>query len=312
MRRRTAFTLTVFALLVGGWFLGPRWPSDHGADWIVEPGAPPRIIAHAGGLHQFPANTLVAFRGAAALGVDVLEMDVQLTRDEKLATIHDDTVDRTTEGTGRVRALTLAKLQRLDASTDYRRSDGTNPWANERVPHAALGEVLATFADTHLDFVIELKNAGEVGAIAARRLAALLHESGLEARVIVCSFHAETLMAFRVASGGRVATSGATDEILIAILPARFHLDRWWYRPGPVSVLQLPLEAEGLALATAGLVRNAHAHQQAVEYWTINDPADMARLVEIGADGIMTDDPGLLRAVYAERGLPLPGTVVVP
>lgn len=312
MSRRIAFVFLIAALLGAGWLLGPRWPSDHGAAWIVAADAPPRIIAHAGGIHLFPANTMVAFRGAAALGVDVLEMDVHLTRDDLLATIHDETVDRTTEGTGRVRDFTLAELQRLDASTDYRRGDGSNPWRNQSVAHAALAEVFATFAGTSLDFVVELKNAGEDGALAARELAALLREYGLEQRVVVCSFHVETLNGFRAASEGRVATSGAADEILLAVLPARWGLDRWWYRPGPVSVLQLPMAAEGFELATNALVRAAHAHAQAVEYWTINDPAEMALLIDIGADGIMTDDPALLRGVFAERGLPLPEPVVLP
>lgn len=311
MRRGIALLL-IAALLVSAWLLGPRWPSDHGGAWMVAVDAPPRIIAHAGGIHLFPANTLVAFRGAAALGVDVLEMDVHLTRDDALVTIHDETVDRTTEGTGLVRGFTLAELQQLDASTDYRRSDGTNPWQDQRVPHAALEEVFATFADTALDFVVELKDSGEEGAIAARALAGLLREHGLEGRVVVCSFHEETLEAFRAASDGRVATSGAADEILLAVLPARWKLDRWWYRPGPVSVLQLPMAAEGFDLATRRLVQAAHAHEQAVEYWTINDPAKMALLIDIGADGIMTDDPEMLRAVYAERGLPLPEPVVLP
>jgi glycerophosphoryl diester phosphodiesterase len=83
-------------------------------------------------------------------------------------------------------------------------------------------------------------------------------------------------------------------------------LDRWWLDPGPASVIQIPIEWGGINLATEGIVDRAHQHGQAVQYWTINDKETMDLLIEIGADGIMTNNPSLLRQSISEAGFELP------
>ena len=128
----------------------------------------------------------------------------------------------------------------------------------------------------------------------------------MEARVVVGSFHVSSLEAFRAESGGSIATSGAEPEIRRCLLPGLVGLDRWWLDPGPVSILQIPTEGGGFNLATEGIVRRAHAHGQAVQYWTINDIETMEHLIEIGADGIMTDDVVRLRTVLIDAGYEAP------
>lgn len=298
--------LMVLLFIAASLRFGPRPAVDDAGRWQRGPSEPPSVIAHAGGIDLFPANTMAAFRGSAALGVDMLEMDLQLTADDALVTMHDATVDRTTEGAGRVRDLALDAVLSLDASTGWVRHDGTDPYADQRVPPAALESVLATFSGTHLGFVVELKNSGNDGARAASVLADALVRHGVESRTIVASFHGETIRAFREASGGRVTTAGAADELCLGLLATRLGLDAIWYHPREIGALQVPLRAAGLNLAVSAVIDRAHARGQAVQYWTINAPEAMAHLLELGADGIMTDNPAELRRVLAAGGHALP------
>ena len=309
-RGAIAFAAVLLALLLLLRF-GPRSGGEVPPPWRVPAGGAPLLIAHAGGIGEFPANTMIAFTGAAALGVDVLEMDLQLTADDVLVTMHDATVDRTTDGSGVVRELTARQVLALDASDGFLRSDGTAPWDGVRVPPGTLEQVLATFAPTPLALVLELKNPGPAGERAAQVLAEALLRHDMERRVIVCAFHESTLRAFRRASGGRVMTSGSADALRVAVPAMRFGLDGLWYDPDPIGALQLPTAAAGLDLAAPGLVERAHAHGLAVQYWTVNEREEMERVIAAGADGIMTDEVSRLRALYAARGLRLPEPVVV-
>ena len=281
-----------------------------GAPETVEAGAwrrgaddPPLIIAHGGGLRHAPANTLAALTRAAATGVDVLEFDVQLSADDELVLMHDLTVDRTTDGMGLVRSLPFAKLQPLNAAAHFKGAAGEGH-APEPIP--TLADVLEHFAPSPLRFVIELKNPGADGALAAKGLAEALRRFDLEDRVIVGSFHGETLAAFREVSGGAVLTSGASGEIARVMLLPALGLAGGAFDPAPVAVLQIPLQAGPLDLSAPGFIRRAQALGQAVQYWTINDLSTMERLVLAGADGIMTDDVPALRAVLKAQGFALP------
>ena len=281
-----------------------------GAPETVEAGAwrrgaddRPLIIAHGGGLHHAPANTLAALTRAAATGVDVLEFDVQLSADDELVLMHDLTVDRTTDGMGLVRSLPFAKLQPLNAAAHFKGPAGEGH-APEPIP--TLSDVLEHFAPSPLRFVIELKNPGADGALAAKGLAEALRRFDLEDRVIVGSFHGETLAAFREVSGGAVLTSGASGEIARGMLLPALGLAGGAFDPAPVAVLQIPLQAGPLDLSAPGFIRRAQALGQAVQYWTINDLSTMERLVLAGADGIMTDDVPALRAVLKAQGFALP------
>ena len=281
-----------------------------GAPETVEAGAwrrgaddRPLIIAHGGGLRHGPANTLAALTRAAATGVDVLEFDVQLSADDELVLMHDLTVDRTTDGMGLVRSLPVTELKRLNAAAHFKGPAGEGH-APEPIP--TLADVLEHFAPSPLRFVIELKNPGADGALAAKGLAEALRRFDLEDRVIVGSFHGETLAAFREVSGGAVLTSGASGEIARVMLLPALGLAGGAFDPAPVAVLQIPLQAGPLDLSAPGFIRRAQALGQAVQYWTINDLSTMERLVLAGADGIMTDDVPALRAVLKAQGFALP------
>ncbi|MEC9118822.1 MAG: glycerophosphodiester phosphodiesterase [Candidatus Thermoplasmatota archaeon] len=300
--RKILIGLVITILLISS---GPRLDSDLGHEWMVGDERP-LIIAHRGGSIIFPENTMAAFEGAAKLGVDVIEMDFQLTSDDKLVTMHDDTVDRTTNGTGLVREMDLEQIQNLDASTNFLDINGDNPWIDTHLPPLTIEQVLDRFLNSPHRLSFEIKNEGAEGEIAAEVMYEAIRMRQMEKRIEIGSFHIESLYAMRNLSEGSIATSGAESEIQKCILLPMLQLDRWWLDPGPASVLQIPMEWDGINLATKGIVDRAHQHGQAVQFWTINERESMDHLIEIGADGIMTDDPILLRDAVLEAGFELP------
>ena len=300
--RKIVIVVVITILLISS---GPRLDSDLGHEWMVGDERP-LIIAHRGGSIIFPENTMAAFEGAAKLGVDVIEMDFQLTSDDKLVTMHDDSVDRTTNGTGLVREMDLEQIQNLDASTNFLDINGDNPWNDTHLPPLTIEQVLDRFLNSPHRLSFEIKNEGVEGEIAAEVMYEAIRIRQMEKRVEIGSFHIESLYAMRNLSNGSIATSGAESEIQKCILLPMLQLDRWWLDPGPASVLQIPMEWDGINLATKGIVDRAHQHSQAVQFWTINERESMDHLIEIGADGIMTDDPILLREAVLEAGFELP------
>lgn len=300
--RKIIIGLVITILVISS---GPRIDSDLGHEWIVGDERP-LIIAHRGGSITFPENTMAAFEGAAKLGVDVIEMDFQLTSDDKLVTMHDDSVDRTTNGTGLVREMDLEQIQNLDASTNFLDINGDNPWIDTHLPPLTIEQVLDRFLNSPHRLSFEIKNEGAEGEIAAEVMYEAIRMRQMEKRIEIGSFHIESLYAMRNLSEGSIATSGAESEIQKCILLPMLQLDRWWLDPGPASVLQIPMEWDGINLATKGIVDRAHQHGQAVQFWTINERESMDHLIEIGADGIMTDDPILLRDAVLEAGFELP------
>ncbi|MGM0375039.1 MAG: glycerophosphodiester phosphodiesterase [Chloroflexota bacterium] len=301
----------VLLALIPVYFLGPRWDAVEAPAWFATEEGRPLIMAHGGAKELFPENTMVAFDGAASLGVDVLEMDVNLTADEVLVTIHGPDLASTTNGEGPVREATYEEIQALDAGYRFLGSGIEYPFRGQGLRHPALRDVLERFQVTPLLFCIELKDGGERGIMAAEMLARMLHDLGLEKRVMVASFADETIEAFRAAAGGRVTTSGSEEEVRRILIPSLFGLDKWWLFPGPVSALQIPVEGAGFDLTQKKVINHAHQHRQAVHYWTIDDPQMMRVLTERGADGLITDRPDLAREIFREMGFTLPEAVDV-
>lgn len=246
----------------------------------------PMVIAHQGGDGLRPGNTLVAFQNAVDLGVDVLEMDVNQTRDGALVLIHDTTVDRTTDGSGAVEDLTLARLKTLDAAYHWPHHGEDRPYRGRGVRIPTLDEVIDRFPRQRYN--IELKpDAAEP----AQALCATLERLNAERRVLVASFHSAAMEAFRAACP-TVPTSAHRGETRWFYV--QYRLGVWRLaRPG-APALQVPRTSGGFDLAAAGFIDAAASRGLHLDYWTINDPADMRMLVERGAAGIITDRPDLL------------------
>ncbi len=254
----------------------------------------PMVIAHQGGEGLRPSNTIAAFENAMALGVDVLETDVHSTADGVLVLIHDDTVDRTTDGSGRVNDLTLAELQQLDAGEYWTPDEGqTYPYRSQGVRIPTLDEVLTTFPQ--MKFNIEIK---QVEPSIADLLCETLRIHSLTERTLVASFHPTAMNEFRAACP-EVATSMVEDEIRPFFVMNLLFLGGL-YRP-PGAAFQVPEYSGRLHVLTPRFVRGAHANNVAVHPWTIDDPDDMRRFLDMGVDGIITDRPDVMIQVLEDR-----------
>ena len=248
-------------------------------------------IAHGGGLGRAPANTMAALEQAMADGADVLEVDAQLTADGVLVLMHDDTVDRTTNGTGRVAELTLSELQALNAAFGYE-GEPADRFAGDGITVPTLAESFAAFPDVR--WVVEIKPDT---AEAARLMCNTIREAGMETRALVGSFHDSAMAHFRSVCP-EVATGMASDEAFSFYVIARLCLAK--FHPTRAVAMQVPPRASGLDVVHPRLIEAAHARGIAVQVWTINDPAEMEALIARGVDGIITDRVDVMAGVQGE------------
>ena len=252
----------------------------------------PWVIAHQGGRGLWPENTLYAFNRANQLGVDVLEMDLRVTTDGELVVIHDAIVDRTTNGKGRVDAMTLAELRELDAGYGFEDA-GAFPHRGRGLTVPTLGEVLSEFPGSRLN--LEMK---EFTREQATSLCRLLEERNATQRVLVASYAHDPMQAFRERCP-QVATSATLREGLIL-----HHLDRMrlasLYR-SPAVALQIPEFLGETRVVEPRLFDLAAANNVKVQVWTVNDEVDMKRLLGMGVHGIMTDYPDRLLTLMGRR-----------
>ena len=241
------------------------------------------VIAHRGASAERPENTLASFRLALEQGADALELDVRATADGEAVVMHDETLDRTTDLAGPVRARTLAELRRADAGAHFSQDGGrTFPWRARDVRIPTLGEVLDAFADVPL--LVEVKEPAVQEA--ARR--AIL-ERGAAARCVLASEHRAALDAFRTppflrgASAGEIA--GLYFPAMLGLPPRRLDAvaysvpDRWH------GVLPIPTRRVVAAARHAG---------RPVHVWTVNAPARALRLWARGVAGIVTNRPAAM------------------
>ena len=236
---------------------------------LLDPLAHP-VIAHRGASGQFPENTLLAFREALRQRADAIEFDVRLTRDRVPVVIHDDAVDRTTDGAGMVADMSLSAIRELDAG------------AGERVP--TLSQVLEATGETPL--LIELKDAR-----AGHAVARVLQGAGAVARVLVGSF--DTLPMTPVRAAG-IATTASRAEVARFWLASRVGWSRFLGRYGALSV---PERRGPLRVVDASFVSLATRAARPVHVWTVDDVAAAERLQSIGVAGVLTNFPGRMRGL---------------
>jgi glycerophosphoryl diester phosphodiesterase len=257
-------------------------------------GPKPRLFAHRGASGEAPENTLVSFRRAVEIGVPYAELDVHATCDGQVVVIHDETLERTTNGHGKVRERTLAEIQAFDAGYRFSLDGGqTFPFRDTGVKISPLVEVLCHCPE--LRFTIEIKQTDppiEELVIAAVRACDRAHE------VILASEHDQVLSRVRTLAPD-LATSFAVGEgleLMQRITTAQLA----HYRP-PGQALQAPLAFHGMPLVTPETVLAAHTLGLEVHVWTINEPEEMERLLDLGVDGIMSDFPARLLTVVQRR-----------
>lgn len=250
----------------------------------------PYAIAHRGSRLLWPENTMEAFQGAVDLGFRHLETDLHRSSDGVLMVFHDDTLDRTTDGSGPVASKTAAELAALDAAFHFAPHEGY-PRRGAGVGIPRLADVFEAFPEIRL--VLDLKEPGfEVD------LAGFLRTRGLEDQVIVGAFSDARLKRFRKASEGRVATSSGPAETAALWMAARFGRTL----RTKADALQIPEDFAFVVLPDRKLVQAAEASGRQVHVWTVNDPDHMARLLDAGVHALITDRPDLLKQLLVERG----------
>lgn len=249
---------------------------------------PPHLSlqAHRGAAGLAPENTLAAFRMAIELGVDATEMDLQLTKDGVVVIIHDDTVDRTTDGRGRIGDLTLAEIKRLDAGAKFGAA-----YRGERIPTLReLIDLVKAGGNPRFRLNLEIKFAeGREGypADLEERVLAVLRETGFVERVITQSFHHP--------SAGKM-------KRLAPGIPAGLLVGQRRQTADPVAAVRqhgVNYYAPHYSLVTPDLLRTLHGAGIPVVTWTVNEPADMRRLIGMGlgalpGDGMISDYPDRL------------------
>ncbi|MGI9049548.1 MAG: glycerophosphodiester phosphodiesterase [Rubrobacteraceae bacterium] len=248
-------------------------------------------LAHRGDSDSFPENTLAAFEAGVSAGADGLELDVHMTRDGYIVVIHDDTVDRTTNGAGLVRDMTIIGLRDLDAGYWFSPENGY-PHRGRGLYASTLSEVLNRFPQAFVNLEIKEARPGIEAVVLD-----VIRSAGAQDRVVVAAANHRIMRRFRKVSGGRVSTSASQLEIRVFYLFSRLRLERL-LRPS-YDALQVPPRYGSVTVVTPRFVEAAHRLGVRVDVWTINNPVEMRRLLEFGADTIMTDRPGELSKVLA-------------
>ena len=246
----------------------------------------PLVIAHRGASVYAPENTIAAFRLAAELGADAVELDAKLTADGQIIVHHDRTLDRTTNGTGLIQARTLAELRYLDAGSHFDPS-----YSGERIP--TLNEVFRAVADRLL-INIELSNYASPFDRLPEAVVKLIREFGLEKRVLLSSFNPVGLMKARKLA----------PEIQLGLLVV--DKEPRWLRAFFNMIAPHEAIHPSIALVSEEMIEDQHRQGCWVNVWTVNELEDIKRLVHLSVEGVITDVPDLAREVVREIHLDNP------
>ncbi|QKW26566.1 glycerophosphodiester phosphodiesterase [Streptomyces seoulensis] len=245
--------------------------------YLDHPGPIP--FAHRGGAADGLENTVAQFRRAVALGYRYIETDVHATADGRLVAFHDATLDRVTDGAGRIADLPWAEVARARVAG--------------REPVPLFEELLETFPEVRWNVDVKAEPA-------LRPLLEVIERRDAFARVCVGSFSEARVVRAQRLAGPRLATSYGTRGVLGLRL-------RSWGLPAALRrsavAAQVPVAQSGVPVVDRLFVRAAHARGLQVHVWTINEPERMHRLLDLGVDGIMTDHIDTLRTVMRERGV---------
>ena len=249
---------------------------------FLDTGGAPAVLAHRGYCKRHPENTMAAFEDAIRLGVRYLETDVQATSDGMVVTFHDETLERLAGTAGLVSETSWTELRRLKVA------------AAEPVPR--LDEVLAAWPDARIN--IDAKSDHAV-----RPLLRLLEDHDAWERVCLGSFSGRRLEEIRDAAGSRLCTSmGPMEAARLRVASVGIPVGRF-----RANCAQIPLTHRGIPVVDKAFVAAAHSRNLPVHVWTINDPDEMERVLDCGADGIVTDElPAALAAISRRLKPPNP------
>lgn len=244
---------------------------------------------------MYPENTLESFAAGLDAGAERLELDVHATSDGHVVVLHDALLDRTTDGTGPVRALTLDALRRLDAGARFTAPDGSRPFAGRGIRVPTLDALLAAHPDVPLNIEIKQDEPAIEDAVLA-----VLDRHGARERTLLAAEHIHIMERIRAAAPDMLTGSASAE---VADFVFRLREGRLAdHRPAGVA-LQVPPSFGDIEIVTAESVRAAHDLGLEMHVWTINDADEIDRLLDLGVDAIMTDLPAMAMDVYRRRGV---------
>jgi glycerophosphoryl diester phosphodiesterase len=326
--KRIGIGILITAGSVAVMFLLPRPHATKDNPFMAGKNKRPLNIAHGGGNKEFPDNTLEAYYNAVSIDPGImLETDVNMTRDGVIILSHDGTLDRKTNVTGLISEWNYTDLVSQEVDFNYENSragrlipyttykgrrvspmdvtypPGVQPRHETKFLVTTLEELIMKFPDSPIN--VEIKQQGETGLRALQTVLELMAELDGDYhtfdRIVLATFHDEIygkLKEYQKTEYPAMKFSPNESAIVFLYISHWIGLDFFYNEP--VTVLQLPTSQYDLPLDTAFFINAAHRHNIAVHYWTVNEPDEMRRLAQNGADGIMTDVPSLLDSVLDE------------
>ncbi len=265
-----------------------------------------RIIGHRGAAGSGPENTLVSVEKALSDGANLMEIDLQESKDGEILVFHDATLERTTNGQGKVSDWNLKELKKFDAGYCFTADGGkTYPYRDTKITIPTLEEFFTGFPTVKA--IVEIKDISH-GFI--ERLLAIIRRNRREDGVLLATEKDEIMTEIRrqVREQRITVATGFSYGEASAFMNWVWKRDNRSFTP-PGNALQIPCEYQGLQLITESSVRAAHEIGVEIHAWTINQVEEMTRLIQMGVDGIVTDFPNRLRDLRAKQAgntLPVP------
>jgi glycerophosphoryl diester phosphodiesterase len=257
-------------------------------------GPRPRLFAHRGASGTFPENTIESFRAGLEAGAARLELDVHASADGHVVVFHGGTHERPPDGEGLLRERTLDELRLLDAGFRFTDERGGHPFRGRGVRIPTLAELLEACPGVPLNIEVKHDDGTTVEAVLD-----VLDRFDARGRVLLAAYEDPIMHRIREVAP-EAATSLSAAEV--AQFVTAFLTDSLAGYRAPGCALQVPPAHEGIDIVTADTVRAAHGLGMEVHVWTINDEAEMRRLLALGVDALMSDFPGRARAVMGEAG----------
>ena len=296
--------LMVLAVILVGYLILQFIPTSASKESFIfnrADGEQPLVIAHGGGKLLNPENTWMAFDYAADLGVDVLEIDLRMTKDHQLITHHNKTIDSTSNMTGAVYDYTYDEITKMNFGHNFIDLDNKKPYNNLNdkqiqeyngaLSPVRINDLFAKYGDG-LSYIVEIKDEGDLGKKAADLLVSYVIEYHLEEYVCLASFDQEIMDYMLSIKPENVVVSFDFDTALEFVIAAFVGYD--FFLDYPHYGFQLPVEEYNIPLTNGYLVNKIKRHDFFVHYWTVNEVDEMLKCINANADGIITDRPDLL------------------
>lgn len=245
----------------------------------------PRLFAHRGTCLMAPENTQAAFDFALSHNSHVLETDVRVCRDGSVIVTHDESLDRTTNGSGRVRDFSLPQLKQFDAGCQFRNVNG-EPYHGNKLELLTLNEMFEHYPGVGINIDIKDNDIDAASAVAD-----IVERYAQSCWINVCSFHPTVLQHFRTCSP-HVSTAATHQEVASLFLRPKTT------KPLPFEIVQIPPSYWGISINRTSFIEKVQNAGADIVYWTINDPIEMQRLLDNGANGIVTDRADLAQHLF--------------